>query len=63
MLFRSDAAYFRARFTVIDDRLFQLLYVGRSEEQRAAPAVSGMFDSFNVAAGGGQASLPVSSSQ
>jgi hypothetical protein len=50
MLFRSDAAFFRARFTVVDDRLYQLLYVGRSEEQRAAPAVSGMFESFNVTA-------------
>ena len=50
MLFRSDAAYFRARFTVIDDRLYQLLYVGRSEEQRTAPAVGAMFDSFHVAA-------------
>ncbi|HYC89085.1 MAG TPA: hypothetical protein VEO54_07730 [Thermoanaerobaculia bacterium] len=48
MLFRSDAAFFRARFTVVEDRLYQLLYVGRSEEQRAAPAVSGMFDSFHV---------------
>ena len=48
MLFRSDAAVFRARFTVVDDRLYQLLYIGRSEEQRAAPAVSGMFDSFDV---------------
>lgn len=50
MLFRSDAAYFRARFTVVDDRLYQLLYIGRSEEQRAATTVNRMFDSFNVAA-------------
>lgn len=50
MLFRSDAAYFRARFTVVDDRLYQLLYVGRSEEQRAAPTVSALFDSFSVTA-------------
>ncbi len=50
MLFRSDAAFFRARFTVVDDRLVQLLYVGRSEEQRAAQAVSGLFDSFHVTA-------------
>jgi hypothetical protein len=50
MLFRSDAAFFRARFTVVDDRLYQLLYVGRSEEQRAAPAVGAMFDSFNLTA-------------
>jgi hypothetical protein len=68
MLFRSDAAFFRARFTVVDDRLYQVLYVGRSEEQRAAPAVSAVFDSFKVAAmqpaqSGGQAILPVTSNQ
>lgn len=50
LLFRSDAAWFRARFTVDDDRLYQLLYVGRSEEQRSAPAVAAMFDSFRVTA-------------
>ncbi|HEX6084048.1 MAG TPA: hypothetical protein VF266_05955 [Thermoanaerobaculia bacterium] len=48
MLFRSDAALFRARFTVSDDRLYQLLYVGRSEAQRSAPAVAAMFDSFRL---------------
>ncbi len=50
MLFRSDAAYFRARFTVVDDRLYQLLYVGRSADQRAAPTVGKMFDSFRITA-------------
>jgi hypothetical protein len=50
LLFRSDAAWFRARFTVDDDRLYQLLYVGRSEEQRSASAVAAMFDSFRVIA-------------
>lgn len=50
LLFRSDAAWFRARFTVDHDRLYQLLYVGRSEEQRSAPAVAAMFDSFRVTA-------------
>ena len=63
MLFRSDAALFRARLTVVDDRLIQLLYVGRSEEQRAASPVSAMFESFNVAAtpaaqSGGEAVQP-----
>lgn len=48
MLFRSDAAWFRGRLTVVDDRLYQLLYVGRSEEQRAAPAVGEMFASFRL---------------
>lgn len=50
LLFRSDAAWFRARFTVDDDRLYQLLYVGRSEEQRSAPAVAALFDSFRLVA-------------
>jgi hypothetical protein len=50
MFFRSDAAFFRARFTVVDDRLYQILYVGRSEDQRAAPTVSTLFDSFHVTA-------------
>lgn len=66
MLFRSDAAYFRGRLTVVDDRLYQLLYVGRSEDQRAASAVGEMFNSFRltVATGPqsrGQAILPVPS--
>jgi hypothetical protein len=50
LLFRSDAAWFRARFTVDDDRLYQLLYVGRSADQRSAPAVSAIFDSFHLTA-------------
>jgi len=50
LLFRSDAALFRARFTVVDDRFYQLLYIGRSEEQRTAPAVSQIFDSFRITA-------------
>lgn len=48
LLFRSDAAFFRARFSVIEDRFYQLLYVGRSEEQRNAPAVGEMFESFEI---------------
>lgn len=64
MLFRSEAAYFRARFTVVDDRMIQLLYIGRSEEQRNAPAIGAMFDSFDVTAtgdaqGGAPATVPV----
>jgi len=50
MLFRSDAGWFRGRLIVVDDRLYQLLYVGRSEEQRAAPAVGEMFESFRLTA-------------
>ena len=30
------------------DRLYQLLYVGRTQEERDAPAVAQMFDSFKV---------------
>lgn len=50
LLFHSNAAWFRARFTVDDDRFYQLLYVGRSAEQRSAPAVEAMFDSFRLTA-------------
>jgi len=50
LLFRSAAAWFRARFTVADDRVYQLLYVGRSAEQRDTPAVGAMFDSFQLTA-------------
>jgi hypothetical protein len=50
ILFHSDAAWFRARFTVVDDRLYQLLYVGRSAEQRDAQVVGLMFDTFEVPA-------------
>lgn len=46
--FRSNAAFFRSRFVVQDDRLFQLLYVGRSEEQRSNAVVSQLFDSFKL---------------
>lgn len=49
LLFRSDSAFFRARFTVIDDRFYQLLYIGRSEEQRTAQPVARIFESFTIA--------------
>ena len=48
LLFRSKAALFRARLTVVDDRFYQLLYVGRSEEQRTAAPVAEMFGSFRI---------------
>jgi hypothetical protein len=48
MLFRSSAAVFRARFAVVEDRFYQLLYVGRSDEQRGAAEVSQLFDSFAI---------------
>lgn len=47
--FRSPQAVFESRLVVDEDRLFQLLYVGRSDEQRNAPAVAQLFQSFEVA--------------
>lgn len=46
--FRSDAAVLQSKLLVDDDRLFQVLYVGRTPEQRAAPAVAQLFSSFRV---------------
>jgi len=46
--FRSGTAFLRSRLVVDGDKLYQLLYVGRSEEQRAA--VGQMFDSFRIIA-------------
>lgn len=48
--FRNSAAFLRSRMLVDGDRLYQVLYVGRSEEQRAGTAISQMFDSFTIAA-------------
>jgi hypothetical protein len=50
LLFRSPAAFFRARLIVAGDHYYQLLYVGRSEAQRSAPAVAQLFDSFAITA-------------
>lgn len=63
LLFRSEGAWFRARFTVDDDRLYQLLYVGRSEEQRSAAAVAAIFDSFRVTAAPGAPAEAAGASQ
>jgi hypothetical protein len=50
LTFRSaSAAFLRSRLVVDGDRLVQVLYVGRSEEQRAANAVGQLFDSFKIA--------------
>ena len=48
LLFHTSGAFFRARVTVEGDRLYQLLYVGRSAEQRSAPVVSALFVSFRI---------------
>lgn len=49
--FRSESenpVYLQSRLAVDDDHLYQVLYVGRSAEQRAAPAVAQLFSSFRV---------------
>lgn len=48
LLFRSGTAFLRSRLVVNGDKLYQLLYVGRTEAERAVPAVAQMFDSFKV---------------
>ncbi|HJQ35733.1 MAG TPA: hypothetical protein VKB93_01210 [Thermoanaerobaculia bacterium] len=48
LMFQGSGAFFRARLSVIDDHFYQLLYMGRSAEQRTAPAVGQMFDSFQI---------------
>jgi len=49
LLFHSGtAAFLRSRLTVDGDRLYDVLYVGRSEAQRVAPAVAQIFDSFKI---------------
>jgi hypothetical protein len=48
LLFHSDGAFFRSRFVANDNRFYQLLYVGRSADQRSAPAVAQLFESFQI---------------
>ena len=48
MQFHSANAFLRSRLVVDNDRLYQLLYVGRSAEQRGASTVGDMFQSFHV---------------
>ena len=54
VLFNANGTFLRARLTVIEDRVYQLLYVGRSAEQRNATAVGEMFQGFRIAAQPGQ---------
>ncbi len=52
LLFKTTSAspvFCQSRLVAKDDRLYQLLYVGRSEEQRKAPAIAQLFDSFHIA--------------
>jgi hypothetical protein len=46
--FHSGNAFLRARLSVKGDSLYQLLYVGRSAEQRSNPSVDGLFQSFAI---------------
>jgi hypothetical protein len=48
LLLHSDAAWVRARLVVVGDTLYQLVYVGHSADQRVAPAVAQMFDTFKT---------------
>lgn len=47
-------AFLRARFQVKGDTLYQLLYVGRSAEQRSNPSVDSLFQSFSITDSGAQ---------
>lgn len=51
-VFRSNGptpVFLRSFMAVRGDSLYQLLYVGRSEEQRSAATVNEMFDAFRLA--------------
>lgn len=50
LLFKSAGAFLRSRLVVDGNRMIQVLYVGRSEEQRGAAAVGEIFQSFALAA-------------
>lgn len=49
LMFHNASVFLRARLQVRDDTLYQLLYIGRSNDQRSAPAVGQLFDSFRLA--------------
>src|ERR1700741_2607805 len=48
LFFSSKSAYFRSQLLVSDDRFYQLLYVGRTPEERTSPTVAQLFESFAV---------------
>jgi len=48
LLFKSGTAFLHSRLFVSGDKLYQFLYVGRTQAERDAPAVAQMFDSFKV---------------
>jgi hypothetical protein len=41
-------AFLKSRLIASDDRLYQVLYVGHTTEQRDNPAVAAMLDSFSI---------------
>jgi hypothetical protein len=48
IIFRSGNAFLRSRLALVGDQLYDVLYVGRTEEQRNLPAVAQIFDSFKI---------------
>lgn len=48
LLFKSSGAFLRSKLVVDGNRMMQVLYVGRSEEQRGAAPVGEIFRSFQV---------------
>ena len=46
----GSGAFLRSRLIASGDRLYQVLYVGHSAEQRENPAIAAMFDSFSIGA-------------
>ena len=50
LLFKGSGAFLRSRLLVDGNRMMQVLYVGRSEEQRSAPTVGEIFQSFHTEA-------------
>ena len=50
MKFKATGAWLSSRVLVDEQNLYQVLYVGRSAEQRELPVVAEMFNSFEVKA-------------
>jgi hypothetical protein len=50
LLFKSAGAFLRSKLLVDGSRMIQVLYVGRSEEQRNAAPIGELFQSFSAAA-------------
>ena len=48
LYFKGSGAFLRSKLLVDGNRMLQVLYVGRSEEQRSAAAVGEIFQSFQV---------------